>query len=74
MGPVSHKTDEKADSSASSHSSHSSHSVDGFSLPFLPPLDEVDGAARVLDPIFRALNENELSYGVFFKHYQPTEW
>lgn len=37
------------------------------------PLDIVDGAARILDPIFLAINGN-VHYGVFFKDYSPTQW
>ena len=41
---------------------------------FSPPLDEVDGAARVLDPIFEGLSSGAPAYGVFFKDYRPTRW
>ena len=37
-----------------------------------PPLDEVDGAARVLDPIFAA--GETPSYGVFLKDYKQRFW
>lgn len=37
---------------------------------FHPPLDEVDGAARVLDPVFRP----DPVWGLFFKDYRPTNW
>lgn len=42
---------------------------------FVPPLDSVDGAARLLDPIYRGLIEAEepLS-GHFLKNYEPHEW
>ena len=39
---------------------------------FHPPLDEVDGAARVLDPIFNA--GGKPSYGVFLKDYKQRAW
>jgi len=39
---------------------------------FHPPLDEVDGAARVLDPIFAA--GEKPSFGVFLKDYKPRSW
>jgi NAD(P)-dependent dehydrogenase (short-subunit alcohol dehydrogenase family) len=41
---------------------------------FQPPLDEVDGAARVLDPVFGALLSGAPAGGLFFKDYRPTEW
>jgi NAD(P)-dependent dehydrogenase (short-subunit alcohol dehydrogenase family) len=41
---------------------------------FQPPLDVVDGAARVLDPIFSGLLTGKHSWGCFLKDYQPTEW
>ena len=41
------------------------------------PLDEVDAAARVLDPIF-ALYQKETTappiYGKFLKDYRVSEW
>jgi len=40
-----------------------------------PPLDEVDGAARVLDPIFRHINDPAwLVRGKFFKNYYVSAW
>ena len=38
------------------------------------PLDEVDGAMRVLDPIIQAINNNEIVHSTFLKDYKPTEW
>ena len=43
-------------------------------LDFQPPLDIVDGAARVCDPIFSGLLSGEHSWGIFFKDYKPTAW
>jgi NAD(P)-dependent dehydrogenase (short-subunit alcohol dehydrogenase family) len=40
---------------------------------FVPPLDEVDGAARVCDPIMRGVR-GERDWGKFFKDYRPTAW
>lgn len=38
------------------------------------PLDEVDGAARVLDPIFTGLNDGIFVFGKFLKDYKEAEW
>ena len=41
---------------------------------FSPPLDIVDGAARVCDPIFDGLLTGEHRWGVFLKDYRPVPW
>ena len=41
---------------------------------FQPPLDVVDGAARVLDPLFSGLRTGNHVYGKFFKDYRPSPW
>ena len=41
---------------------------------FAPPLDSVDGAARVLDPIFTGFATGEHYWGQFLKDYRPTRW
>ncbi len=43
-------------------------------LDFQPPLDIVDGAARVVDPIFSAIQTGQYVWGNFFKDYRPTAW
>jgi NAD(P)-dependent dehydrogenase (short-subunit alcohol dehydrogenase family) len=41
---------------------------------FSPPLDVVDGAARVVAPILDGFRTGEHPVGVFFKDYRPTAW
>jgi len=41
---------------------------------FQPPLDIVDGAARIVDPIFSGLLTGHHTWGKFLKDYFPTEW
>lgn len=41
---------------------------------FQPPLDIVDGAARVIDPIFSGILTGKHSWGNFLKDYFPTQW
>jgi len=43
-------------------------------LGFEPPLDVVDGAARVLDPFLSGLTTGEHAHGRFFKDYRPSSW
>lgn len=40
---------------------------------FVPPLDEVDGAARILDPVVAGVNGQPVS-GQLFRNYRPSEW
>jgi len=47
---------------------------------FQTPIDEVDAAARILDPIFTGVlidsngNKDLKQYGKFYKDYRETEW
>ena len=41
---------------------------------FQPPLDIVDGAARVMDPVFDWINLGEHWCGKFLKDYFPIDW
>jgi NAD(P)-dependent dehydrogenase (short-subunit alcohol dehydrogenase family) len=41
---------------------------------FSPPLDIVDGAARICDPIFVGVNTGEHPFGQFLKDYKPVPW
>ena len=43
-------------------------------LDFQPPLDIVDGAARICDPVFSSVRTGEFVWGNFFKDYGRTAW
>jgi NAD(P)-dependent dehydrogenase (short-subunit alcohol dehydrogenase family) len=41
---------------------------------FAPPLDIIDGAARIVDPIFAGVNAGTHLWGQFLKDYKPAPW
>ena len=50
---------------------------------FQTPIDEIDAAARILDPVFVGINADKdttdgergtKEYGKFYKDYKETEW
>ena len=41
---------------------------------FQTPLDEIDAAARILDPILDVVNGGERLHGKFLKDYRQIEW
>ena len=41
---------------------------------FHPPLDIVDGAARIVDPIISGVLTGDHVWGQFLKDYRPTDW
>jgi NAD(P)-dependent dehydrogenase (short-subunit alcohol dehydrogenase family) len=41
---------------------------------FHPPLDIVDGAARIVDPIIAGFNSGHHVWGQFLRNYRPTDW
>ena len=43
-------------------------------LGFQPPLDQIDAAARICDPIFTGFLTGEHQWGQFLKDYQIANW
>ncbi len=41
---------------------------------FHPPLDAIDGAARIVDPIVSGFNSGIHVWGKFLKDYRPADW
>jgi NAD(P)-dependent dehydrogenase (short-subunit alcohol dehydrogenase family) len=50
------------------------HAARKAELGFAPPLDVLDGAARIVDPIFHGANTGEHVWGQFLKDYKPARW
>jgi NAD(P)-dependent dehydrogenase (short-subunit alcohol dehydrogenase family) len=50
------------------------HAARKAELGFSPPLDIIDGAARILDPIFAGRLAGEHVWGQFLKDYKPAPW
>ena len=50
------------------------HAARKANLGFAPPLDIIDGAARIVDPIFSGLRSGEHVWGQFLKDYKPAPW
>nr|MBN1228378.1 SDR family oxidoreductase [Anaerolineae bacterium] len=52
-----------------------SHQAPGASIDDIPlPIDMLDGAARICDPIFNVLNGQSPTWGKFLKDYQVNDW
>jgi NAD(P)-dependent dehydrogenase (short-subunit alcohol dehydrogenase family) len=50
------------------------HAARKAELGFSPPLDIIDGAARIVDPIFVGRLTGEHLWGRFLKDYKPAPW
>jgi NAD(P)-dependent dehydrogenase (short-subunit alcohol dehydrogenase family) len=50
------------------------HATRKANLGFSPPLDIIDGAARITDPIFAGSLTGEHVWGQFLKDYKPAPW
>lgn len=45
-----------------------------FEEGYIPPLDSVDGASRIMHPIIEAIENNRLIYGTLVKNYKEETW
>jgi NAD(P)-dependent dehydrogenase (short-subunit alcohol dehydrogenase family) len=50
------------------------HAARKAELGFAPPLDIIDGAARIVDPIFEGHRTGQHPWGQFLKDYRPAPW
>jgi NAD(P)-dependent dehydrogenase (short-subunit alcohol dehydrogenase family) len=50
------------------------HAARKAELGFAPPLDIIDGAARIVDPIFEGERSGQHVWGRFLKDYKPAPW
>ena len=50
------------------------HAARKAELGFSPPLDIIDGAARIVDPIFVGRLTGKHAWGQFLKDYKPAPW
>ncbi len=50
------------------------HAARKAKLGFAPPLDVIDGAARIVDPIFSGRRSGTHVWGQFLKDYKPAPW
>jgi NAD(P)-dependent dehydrogenase (short-subunit alcohol dehydrogenase family) len=50
------------------------HAARKAELGFSPPLDIIDGAARIVDPVFTGQLTGEHVWGQFLKDYKPAPW
>lgn len=50
------------------------HAARKAELGFAPPLDIIDGAARIVDPIFEGHRTGTHVWGQFLKDYRPAPW
>jgi len=50
------------------------HAARKANLGFAPPLDIIDGAARIVDPIFSGRLSGAHVWGQFLKDYKPAPW
>jgi NAD(P)-dependent dehydrogenase (short-subunit alcohol dehydrogenase family) len=50
------------------------HAARKAELGFSPPLDIIDGAARIVDPVFSGRRTGNHVWGQFLKDYKPAPW
>ncbi|MEJ0005731.1 MAG: hypothetical protein WDM77_04925 [Steroidobacteraceae bacterium] len=50
------------------------HAARKAAAGFAPPLDIIDGAARIVDPIFAGCITGTPVWGQFLKDYRPAPW